>query len=71
MLDAHVENIRVEWSSAYPSRVFATAPKRFLFYKHLGTGIYNDTGLLHGPLALAKPLSAVPSPTRSSPTPSC
>ena len=49
MLDAHVENIRVEWSSAYPSRVFATAPKRFLFYKHLGTGIYNDTGLLHGP----------------------
>ena len=42
MLDAHVENIRVEWSSAYPSRVFATAPKRFLFYKHLGIGIYND-----------------------------
>ena len=42
LLDAHVENIRVEWSSAYPSRVFATAPKRFLFYKHLGIGIYND-----------------------------
>ena len=42
MLDAHVENIRVEWSSTYPCRVFATAPKRFLFYKHLGMGIYND-----------------------------
>ena len=42
LLDAHVENIRVEWSSAYPSRDFATAPKRFLFYKHLGIGIYND-----------------------------
>ena len=42
LLDAHVENIRVEWSASYPSRVFATATKRFLFYKHLGMGIYND-----------------------------
>ena len=54
LLDAHVENIRVEWSPTYPSRVFATAPKRFLFYKHLGTGIYNDTGLLHGPPGTGK-----------------
>ena len=54
LLDAHVENIRVEWSSTYPCRVFATAPKRFLFYKHLGTGIYNDTGLLHGPPGTGK-----------------
>ena len=54
LLDAHVENIRVEWSSTYPSRVFATAPKRFLFYKHLGTGIYNDMGLFHGPPGTGK-----------------
>ena len=42
LLTDHVENIRVEWSASYPSRVFATATKRFLFYKHLGMGIYND-----------------------------
>ena len=42
LLADHVENIRVEWSPSYPSRVFATATKRFLFYKHLGMGIYND-----------------------------
>ena len=42
LLADHVENIRVEWSASYPSRVFATATKRFLFYKHLGMGIYND-----------------------------
>ena len=30
------------------------APKRLLFYKHLGTGIYNDTGLLHGPSGTGK-----------------
>ena len=35
-----MENIRVEWSVSYPSRVFATA--RFLFYEHLGMGSYND-----------------------------
>ena len=42
LLADHVENIRVEWSASYPSRVFATATKRFLFYKHLGMGILND-----------------------------
>ena len=42
LLEDHVENIRVEWSLSCPSRVFATATKRFLFYKHLGMGIYND-----------------------------
>ena len=42
LLADHVENIRVEWSASYPSRAFATATKRFLFYKHLGMGIYND-----------------------------
>ena len=42
LLEDHVENIRVEWSLSSPSRVFATATKRFLFYKHLGMGIYND-----------------------------
>ena len=42
LLADHVENIRVEWSASCPSRVFATATKRFLFYKHLGMGIYND-----------------------------
>lgn len=30
------------------------APKRLLFYKHLGTDIYNDTGLLHGPSGTGK-----------------
>ena len=42
LLEDHVENIRVEWSLSYPNRVFATATKRFLFYKHLGMGIFND-----------------------------
>ena len=42
LLEDHVENIRVEWSLFYPNRVFATATKRFLFYKHLGMGIFND-----------------------------
>jgi len=42
LLEDHVENIRVEWSLSSPSRVFATATKRFLFYKHLGMGICND-----------------------------
>ena len=42
LLADQLENIRVEWSASYPSRVFATATKRFLFYKHLGMGIYND-----------------------------
>ena len=42
LLADHVENIRVEWSASYPSRAFATATKRFLFYRHLGMGIYND-----------------------------
>ena len=42
LLADHVENIRVEWSASSPSRAFATATKRFLFYKHLGMGIYND-----------------------------
>ena len=32
----------MEWSASYPSRVFATATKRFLFYEHLGMGSYND-----------------------------
>ena len=41
LLKDHVENIRVEWGSNSP-RVFANASKRFLFYKHLGMGIYND-----------------------------
>ena len=42
LLEDHVENIRVEWSLSSPSKVFATATKRFLFYKHLGMGFYND-----------------------------
>ena len=42
LLEDHVENIRVEWSLSSPTKVFATATKRFLFYKHLGMGIYND-----------------------------
>ena len=42
LLEDHVENIRVEWSLSCSRRVFATATKRFLFYKHLGMGIYND-----------------------------
>ena len=42
LLADHVENIRVEWSASYPSRVFATATKRLLIYKQLGMGIYND-----------------------------
>ena len=42
LLADHVENIRVEWSASYPCRVFATVVKRFLFYKHLGMGIFND-----------------------------
>ena len=41
LLNDHVENIRVEWGSNSP-RVFANASKRFLFYKHLGMGIFND-----------------------------
>ena len=32
----------MEWSASYPSRVFATATKRFLFYEHPGMGSYND-----------------------------
>ena len=32
----------MEWSASYPSRVFATATKRLLFFKHLGMGCYND-----------------------------
>ena len=42
LLNDHVENIRVEWSSFAPSRIFTTATKRFFFYKHLGMGIYNE-----------------------------
>ena len=42
MLADHVENIRVEWSASHPGREFATTSKRFLFYKHLGMGIFND-----------------------------
>ena len=42
LLDAHVENIRVEWSLSCSRRVFATATKRLLIYKQLGMGIYND-----------------------------
>ena len=44
LLADHVTNIRVEWSTTYPSRVFATATKRLLIYKQLGMGkgIYND-----------------------------
>ena len=42
LLADHVTNIRVEWSTTYPSRVFATATKRLLIYKQLGMGIFND-----------------------------
>jgi len=42
LLADHVENIRVEWSASHPGREFATTSKRFLFYKHLGMGIFND-----------------------------
>ena len=32
LLADHVTNIRVEWSTTYPSRVLATATKRLLIY---------------------------------------
>ena len=35
LLADHVTNIRVEWSTTYPSRVFATATKRLLIYNDM------------------------------------
>ena len=34
-LGVHVTNIRVEWSTTYPSRVLATATKRLLIYNDM------------------------------------
>ena len=35
LLADHVTNIRVEWSTTYPSRVLATATKRLLIYNDM------------------------------------